>query len=198
MTKCHSCSSDKLQNLKDVIICSNCGTTIYKKKNNPKETLTVYLLKGIYFLPIMIFFLIIIAFSITTLINLFNYNFPIFLDQDPLNDAAVEKLLIYFFIFLAIIDLNGLVFKHYVHPFISGKNIGSSFSEKRYLEKLLVFGAIIILLDMFPKLFKDDNNNIYLAYILFAVSFVIISIGIWKFLSIKAEKYVQKSDNKES
>ena len=62
--------------------------------------------------------------------------------------------------------------------------------SKLYPERLLVFGVIFILLEIFSKLFSDDGQDLNL--LLVGISMVLISIGIWKYLSFKADK--SKSD----
>ena len=58
--------------------------------------------------------------------------------------------------------------------------------SKSYPEKVLVFGVIFILLEIFSKLFGDATPDYKL--LLVGISMVLISIGIWKYLSFKSDK----------
>lgn len=126
-------------------------------------------------------------------------------------------ILVTFFIMLGIVDLSILVLHRYVYKHISNlildlnKLAPGYFSDSReiiikneeknpnetklYPERLLIFGIIIILLDIASKLFKDNGHD--LKIILIGISMVLISIGIWKYLSFQADEFVEKSESKD-
>lgn len=185
---------------------------------------SITLSRWVYAAPIITLYFIILAIIVAALMDIFTVNIPgiisnpsnnstIFsLNPEKISKDIINKLLIYFFIMLGVVDLSILVLDRYVykHIYTSIKNFEKlapeSFTDNRrdfiedkanspehsklYPERLLVFGVIFILLEIFSKLFSDDGQDFNL--LLVGISMVLISIGIWKYLSFKADK--SKSD----
>lgn len=208
MTRCLDLDcSGELETMGEFIVCSECGCTI-SRENTDSQKKWILLTKLFYISPIIVLIFITVAFSILALANIFTIDIntnsdnilnnsislgPIVLTGDKLNEIIAKKLLVYFFIFLALIDLNALVIKFHVHPLLTGDAIPPQ-SEKIYLETLLVFGIIIIILDIFSKLFTENSQN--LPLMLISSSIVLISISVWKYYSLKSEKFLKnKSSN---
>lgn len=195
---------------------------IYRKKRIIGFSIT--LSRWVYAAPIITLYFIILAIIVAALMDIFTVNIPgiisnpsnnstinnstIFsLNPEEISKDIINKLLIYFFIMLGVVDLSILVLDRYVykHIYTSIKNFEElapeSFTDERrdfiedkanspehsklYPEKLLVFGVIFILLEIFSKLFSDDGQD--LKVLLVGISMVLISIGIWKYLSFKAD-----------
>jgi len=201
MVKCRDLEcSGELETMGEFEVCSECGYSISHEKTNAGKKFAL-LVRLFYIFPIVILFCITVAFSILALTNIFTIDFnsnysigPIAINDDQLNKAIAEKLLVYFFIFLALIDLNALVLKFHVRPLLTGDPIPPQ-SEKRYLETLLVFGVIIIILEIFSKLFTVNNQS--LPLILISSAIILISISVWKYYSLKSEHFLKHESSKD-
>ena len=212
---------------------------IYK---NRKIQLSITFANIILIVPIMVLYLIIFAIIVIAFMALglsctemgllftekdllFTENGLLFTEKVPVNNSTISssnfgvilknitnRLLIYLFIMLVVVDLSALILDRYVYKhilvtienfeklapftdvrkdFIEDKAKSSGIS-KLYPEKLLIFGVIFILLEIFSKLFSDNGQG--LIVILVGISMVLTSIGIWKYLSFKADKSDNNSD----
>lgn len=204
MVKCPSCFSDCLEDLGDIIICSNCNYKIYKKEIREKEDVeieiaenkktvddnknAIFIIKILYIFPIMLFFFILIAIGLLSMKEIFSTSTII--NEAKISIEIIDKLIIYFFLMLALIDFSILILQEYVRPLVIPTEEPTMeekcFRNKIYLEKLMIFGMILIILDIFSKIFSNGNDQ-DIKTVLIGVSIVIISIGIWKYLSFKAE-----------
>lgn len=210
MVKCRDLEcSGELETMGEFEVCSKCGYSISHEKTNMGQKFAL-IVKLFYISPIVILFCITVAFSILALTNIFTIDFntnshdilensnyyigPIGIAEEKLNKDVAEKLLVYFFIFLALIDLNALVLRFHVRPLLTGNPIPPQ-SEKRYLETLLVFGVIIIILEIFSKLFTENNQS--LPLILISLSIILISISVWKYYSLKSEHFIKHESSKD-
>ena len=146
--------------------------------------------------------------------EIFIFKIPTGISKSPISNVILGKLLIYFFIMLGVADLSILVLDRYVYKHIFNniedfkilapgyftdgrqqfieRKAKSPKHSRLYPEKLLVFGVIFILFDTFYKLFMNHNPDLKL--LLVGISMVLISIGIWKYISFKADEFDEKSD----
>lgn len=146
--------------------------------------------------------------NLTILVNIVNF----FTSLDK------YTILVTFFIMLGIVDLTILVLHRYVYKHIDNlisdlnKLAPDYFSDSReiiitkemkkpnesklYPERLLIFGIVIILLDFASQLLNHEVE-LDLKIILIGISMVLISIGIWKYLSFQADEFVEKSESKD-
>ena len=187
MAKCPSCYSERLEDLGTIIACDNCGYTI-KKDVEPRFKL--YIVKLLFIFPIVLLFFIIFAFGFFSVTEVFTYNnYSFSINTSEISVGIADKLLVYFFIMLALVDFGTLILQEYVRPLLFPPNEPplelKYLKHKMYLEKLMVFGIIIIVLDTFSKIFTSKNQDS--TNILIGVSLLLISISIWKYLSLKAE-----------
>ena len=130
----------------------------------------------------------------------------------------IYNILLTFFIMLGIVDLSILVLHRYVYKHIYNlildlnklapgyfsdsreiiirKEVDKPNESKLYPERLLIFGVVIILLDFAHKLLSDTTLDftLDLKIILVGISMVLISIGIWKYLSFKADESDRNSE----
>ena len=159
----------------------------------------------IYVIPMFMLFVITFALIVVLVLGPVIPEYPIVSEK--------YTILVTFFIMLGIVDLSILVLHRYVYKHINNLILDLNelapeyFSDSReiiikremdkpnesklYPERLLIFGVVIILLDFAYKLLTDEVPD--LKIILVGISMVLISIGIWKYLSFKADEFDRNS-----
>lgn len=197
---------------------------IYYKKQ--KICFALFLANIMYVIPMIALFFIIFIFIVVSILGLLIPNliddprniFTIIVNYLIGLKNVQYDILVTFFIMLGVVDLTILVLHRYVYKHIDNlisdlnKLAPDYFSDSRqiiideemnkpnesklYPERLLIFGIVIILLDFASKLL-NHKVELDLKIILIGISMVLISIGIWKYLSFQADEFVEKSESKD-